>query len=361
MTDYLTSLTLRTLRPEPAIKPRLGSLYEPSPAFEPELSDAQPLWESVESTVSAEPTSTKHSIEIAPPVRRPTTRQPDTRTETRMASTDAEPLDEFSPTAKLTLQRPTEAPVPRISDRRSPQTNLSEQLATEDVKPSLVDQLDRSPARQLVPEQTRVLSAQLATSDQSTPIKKAPAPSYVSASQIETKVSSRSAETLVDNTEPHREEAGVRLNAPFDLPTAQITKENAARQPPNLLPALPESTSYQVNRRVTVEQNIVREQSQRLIRSMPVESSPPERVTSTRVSAVVVQPHTAMLAHSTKAVVPEPPESIQPEPTVQVTIGRIEIRASMDAAPRREGRQSAAPKLMSLDDYLRQRAEGGGK
>ena len=360
MTDYLTNVTLRTLRPEPAIKPRLRSLYEPSPAFEPELSDAQPLWESVESMVSAEPTSTNPSIEIAPPVRRPTTRQPDTRTETRMASTDAEPLDESSPTSKLILQRPTEAPVPRISDGRSPQTNLSEQLATEDVKPSLVDQLDGSSARQLVPEQTRVLSAQLAT-DQSRPIKKAPAPSHVSASQIETKVPSRSAETLVDNTEPHREEAVVRLNAPFDLPTAQITKENAAHQPPNLLPALPESTSYQVNRRVTVEQNIVREQSQRSIRSMPVESSPPERVTSTRVSAVVVQPHNAMLAHSTKAVVPEPPESIQPEPTVQVTIGRIEIRASMDAAPRREGRQSAAPKLMSLDDYLRQRAEGGGK
>lgn len=362
MTDYLTNLTLRTLSPEPAIKPRLRSRYEPTGALEPGSSDTQPLWESVESTVSTEETSTEHSFEIAPPVRRPTTRQPDTPTDMRPASTDAEKLDDSSPTPKLTQQQPTEAPVPRISDKRSSGTNLPVQLSTEDVKASFVDPPDSSPSRQLVPEQTSVLSAQLPTPpDQSTSTKNALAPSHVRASQIETKVSSRSAETLVDNTELPREEAGVRLNAPFDLPAAQTTKKNAARQPPDLLPALPESKSHQVNRRVTVEQNIVLEQSQRSIGPMPVESSPPGRVPSTKVPAVIVQPHNTMLAHPTKAVVSELPEPIQPEPTVQVTIGRIEIRASMDAAPRRESRRSAASKLMSLDDYLRQRAEGGRK
>jgi hypothetical protein len=361
MTDYLTKLALRTLSPEAAIKPRLRSLYEPSRALEPGSSDAQPRWESVEATVSTEETSTEHSFEIAPRVRRPTTRQADTPTEMRLASTGAEKLDDSSPTAKLTQQQPTGAPVPRISDRRSPGTNLSAQLSTEDVNTSLEDRYGSSPSRQLLPEQTSVLSAQLSTPDQSTPTKNAPPPSHVRASQIETKVSSRSAETLADNTELRREEAGLRLNAPFDLPAAQSTKENAARQPPNLLTALPESKSHHVNRRVTVEQNIVLEQSQRSIGPMPVESSPPGRVTSTKAPAVIVQPHNTMLAHSTKAVVSKLPEPIQPEPAVQVTIGRIEIRASMDAAPRREGQRPAASKLMSLDDYLRQRADGGGK
>jgi hypothetical protein len=46
-----------------------------------------------------------------------------------------------------------------------------------------------------------------------------------------------------------------------------------------------------------------------------------------------------------------------PEPVVQVTIGRIEIRATSDQEPRRKER--AASPVMSLDEYLKTRAGGG--
>lgn len=46
-------------------------------------------------------------------------------------------------------------------------------------------------------------------------------------------------------------------------------------------------------------------------------------------------------------------------PTIQVTIGRIEVRATPAALPARKER--SAPQVMSLDDYLRQRSQGGGR
>lgn len=46
-----------------------------------------------------------------------------------------------------------------------------------------------------------------------------------------------------------------------------------------------------------------------------------------------------------------------PEPTIQVTIGRIEVRATRSVEP--PPKRPAAPKPMGLDEYLRQRHERG--
>ena len=48
------------------------------------------------------------------------------------------------------------------------------------------------------------------------------------------------------------------------------------------------------------------------------------------------------------------------EPIINVTIGRVEVRAAAPATSRLKDRKStSSSKLMSLDDYLRQRAQGG--
>jgi hypothetical protein len=49
--------------------------------------------------------------------------------------------------------------------------------------------------------------------------------------------------------------------------------------------------------------------------------------------------------------------SAEPEPTIQVTIGRIEVRAELSASP--PAKERPAPKPMSLDDYLRRQAGRG--
>jgi hypothetical protein len=57
---------------------------------------------------------------------------------------------------------------------------------------------------------------------------------------------------------------------------------------------------------------------------------------------------------------PLPPGEPAPTPTIQVTIGRIEVRATPAAAPPAR-KERSAPQVMSLDDYLHQRNQGGGR
>jgi hypothetical protein len=49
----------------------------------------------------------------------------------------------------------------------------------------------------------------------------------------------------------------------------------------------------------------------------------------------------------------------QPEPVINVTIGRVEVRASAPAAPPKPKSKPKAPAVMSLDDYLNQRKGRG--
>lgn len=54
----------------------------------------------------------------------------------------------------------------------------------------------------------------------------------------------------------------------------------------------------------------------------------------------------------------EQKQPAQPVPTIQVTIGRVEVRATLPPSVPSTPRQTPAPAVKSLDDYLRQREEG---
>jgi hypothetical protein len=68
------------------------------------------------------------------------------------------------------------------------------------------------------------------------------------------------------------------------------------------------------------------------------------------------------ITHLARAFI-QPPDRMMKEaaaPTIQVTIGRIEVRAIPTPVPSTSAqRQQVAPPVMSLDDYLSQRAKGG--
>ena len=80
-----------------------------------------------------------------------------------------------------------------------------------------------------------------------------------------------------------------------------------------------------------------------------------------RDNATIRYPQARHLVHSDtqsanqREAVTEPPAVV---PTVQVTIGRIEVRATPPPTPRPQA-QRTAPPAMSLDDYLNSRAKGG--
>lgn len=48
-----------------------------------------------------------------------------------------------------------------------------------------------------------------------------------------------------------------------------------------------------------------------------------------------------------------------PEPTIQVTIGRVEVRAEAPSVPPEPKPKAKTPAVMSLDDYLNQRKGRG--
>jgi hypothetical protein len=96
--------------------------------------------------------------------------------------------------------------------------------------------------------------------------------------------------------------------------------------------------------------------------SSRVESSlaPISTTAELRPSKVMVEPQMAFRSRRQTAAFDwpagfEPKE--QAAPTINVTIGRIEVRATQTGAPTRKP-QTAAPAL-SLEDYLRKRNEGG--
>ena len=107
-------------------------------------------------------------------------------------------------------------------------------------------------------------------------------------------------------------------------------------------------------------QNDAREQAASLhLRQPGVEASP---VDSTR-RGIVVYPRIAAPFESRNATHDAPsPSSLtdsQPAPTIHVTIGRVEVRATLPATSPRK--QSPPAPLMGLDEYLRKRAKGDGR
>jgi hypothetical protein len=106
--------------------------------------------------------------------------------------------------------------------------------------------------------------------------------------------------------------------------------------------------------------NDARAQEASLHRQLPgVEASP---VDSTR-RGIVVSPRIAARFESRNVTYDAPsPSSLtdpQPAPTINVTIGRVEVRAMLPATSPRK--QSPTPPLMGLDEYLRKRTKGDGR
>jgi hypothetical protein len=69
---------------------------------------------------------------------------------------------------------------------------------------------------------------------------------------------------------------------------------------------------------------------------------------------IEVQPQISPMPES---VTPAPAVGPEPAPTIQVTIGRVEVRAT--PAPATSRKPATEPAVMSLEEYLRQRSAGG--
>lgn len=148
----------------------------------------------------------------------------------------------------------------------------------------------------------------------------------------------------MDQPDSHEEMAGVSSQPP-SLPSMvrQMVQQSAAPdslRPPDQRP-LPESTAGTA----PMEAQAVA-MAREIIRPRAVER--PARRSSERLSAPPrLTPHSDPLFL---------PATSSPPPSIRVSIGRIEIRATTDAAA--PEKQRPKPAVMSLEDYLAQRARG---
>ena len=129
-------------------------------------------------------------------------------------------------------------------------------------------------------------------------------------------------------------------------PATVITGEQSGS--PQRPAMMPRATSREAPRDEQREASLARERAT----SSASPHSWEERLNA-RLAALAIVPRETAIQDSRSDLTPP----AAPPPTIHVTIGRIEVRATPPAAPPRK--TTAQPPVMSLEDYMRQRAEGG--
>jgi hypothetical protein len=421
MTDYLHNLVARHLNQIEVVQPRLASRFEPQRMMSPlGNADASGLEEpeapaEVESTAAESsfvssltdmsPLSTRAAVAPPPPAYQvslepstgdkfssvpPETNAPggsDTHTKRRddfeqeththpsvVEEVPAQPVDEPAPLAGATRQV---TGAPAASQLAVSPTTLEEETFAPPAQFRRAEVY--GPEKQIIstPEPSPVLQPTPERPDNSVPSNIASAPKLTPAHmrrEVATASESReaprqSADPMPDPTIPRSLLTPWQQEGHPARPSKTIATEAPASQrapsPQSLdspsqkiSPAGRERASERTVERVVIE------------RLMPAESrgimKPPEgdreraRVKRPPESAgVLAQPQVIRYAEPKAAAHSEAVQGAEPVPTINVTIGRIEVRAVAPDAPARERRQSASQPRMSLSDYLHRRAGGG--
>lgn len=227
--------------------------------------------------------------------------------------------------------------VERIERRMSVETST-------DMRPSLTDSsFDEAPMTVWRGQQLKPLPSQLLTKPQLIPPNESPAP-----------ISAQSSSSQIQTFAPPAD-----TNSPDPLPSV----ENEAPLPSILkgeADVSPQVVRYYLNAPATPIINVrgeSREQVSATDIQPPIIDAPLIDLTK---KGILIQPRVAMRVENQKATNNSSslshPTATQPEPTINITIGRVEVRATLPQPVAR--RQASAPPLMGLDEYLRKRAKG---
>lgn len=344
MSDYLTNLLARSFAVEPAIRPRLVSLYEPSPI------DMSLFENEVESERSASRRDNVR-IEVVDSLSSPLPLQE--RTRVRVSSEPIVPLTSSEPTRFDNFSPDVDSPAAREAPQRSVQPSAS--LPREDHQ--------AAPA-----EQTRVVAERIEAASKHRDFASRELPSATAPSSPTQQVEHTTPVLVKTNLEESRqssEETFVSRRTPV-----QPSSIETNRPPPDLsaplallipveqssAPARPHVSAEKAeapNKSATPVTRVEREVETRNV----VTHFSPNGTQAPRVSPANVV-HPISVAPAPRIDKDKNAErTIASEPTIQVTIGRVEVRTVV-ADEGRRNQSSKQSRLMSLDDYLRQRAQG---
>jgi hypothetical protein len=334
MSDYLSSLAARSLRREPACQPRRAQMFEP-----PRETPDSPFVEEVQQELPATETFERDAAEAPTAPRAPRApavyeREQDTGNEPRTQALDHPAL--VPPQVEGEVPGPDSHASPRSTEAPAttrPTSSTSGTLQTEAPGESrAVKALPQTPPA------TPSLSADVHAEGLSDTGRR-PLPSRRSSSNSETQT-----------TPPSDSEAALTVRpssrqAPESTLGAEVFDEESREQAPAVL------------RRESAESK-----GALTVAEVEVVPQPPSR-TPKAAPSTDVRPLTQVRPVPAQSVTPNIPAreantQTQP-PTIEVTIGRIEVRAVTPPAPPPQPRQRQSPPKMSLDDYLR--AQSGGR
>lgn len=353
MSDYLTNLAARSLDPTPAIQPRLASLFEPLREVGPMF--PRPVGDRLEGTaVSEEAVPDLVQARAANgPVNEPRT-APSPITASKVFDESSHPgaIREVTPRVPKRGRRPV-ATTMKPAAEQSPRLEMivdgiSASGQTVSAEPPKAGTQDVVPVGRL-------------SAGKESPHRNDPSPGETTTPPAR----NESAPTLPDEIrEPHRLASARRLqNKSGERRTSeQLIEPQVANNPTRVAPA--DHTDQRAQSRSLVVPRIVIERTnadrdQRPPISVPV-SFVPNGGKAPRSSTNDLDTTTGFRARPPAELEKEASQTEAVEPVINVTIGRVEVRAVAPAnAQPKDRHPTSSSKLMSLDDYLRQRAQGG--
>lgn len=372
MSDYLTSLAARSLGLASVVEPRPAPLFEP-PARGTVWPKAEPALE-VETAYEEKPSNEGDLNRPAAPWRTSQLVEPKPLAFSQFQAPLSESPSTPDSRAGFLRQRETPAFEPQPSERKAEQPSL--QAEPNRARPTA------SPASSLAPSLPSTLPPLLPT--------RAPVQPELNKAKLlpaasDDHAATRSMPNLDEQLRPRSNLPMMQdsmgrptslLPEPQPLVTPRVAASSLPQQPmlesikqsiriepivlgaqaspvhPHVEPApLPRQPAVEPVEKRTVFERIVP-----LAQPLPVnlrrEELPAQMVHAPKPATLTIEPR----------VTPAPRVEIitqaEPTPTIQVTIGRIEVRAT--PPPAKPDKPSRAPTpALSLDEYLRQRANGG--
>lgn len=341
MDNYLSKLVDRALSREPVVKPRRAALFAPPPyaagllgRAAPALFASQPNDEEADAETrqvepSAQTARGAHDAETHAPF----TQTRERHTHARSASDEAELYTRPS----VSLRRPSDADAARESFRTSPERTVT--------PPPILTPTDarapRVPAADLAPRESSMEpDATTNAREQTRPVPVAQTPRRDAALAD----SARAAEAKLAGLRA-RLEQGEEAARQFVDEVARVNRQ--ARLHGEVEPAREDRSPESFGPRV----DITRRRRER------EEWDGEAAATRRREPVAPIMPQTVRApAPLTPRRAPDEAPANAPAPTIQVTIGRVEVRATNQPAPSRQP-SAQAPRL-SLEEYLRRRSGG---
>lgn len=409
MSNYLDNLLARSINPETVVQPRPISLYEPvvQPIWSPPDLFVNPnelMAESAFDDTDIRPRGISRSVRRSPPTA-PLAQEPDT------AQDDVEVMSVGSgPRVGPLLLHKAEVPESQgLANKRpgSPHNQvepaaeipLLHQTANQMVRPKPQPLIKVEPYQQredqLLPEMSAMQVVASHMSPEITekgvmrvhesggenrpiePITQSVTPS--STSTVGNSDQSRPLETRIEPTSNIIAQAMVPQSVPARPPTAvtevlveetpllvTLQNDNKSGQTlrpnvtPTMVPSTVASTLKVAQSPASSPTTNMTDSSAPLDSQLKPENQPDDQTSMRQSNTTIKQYNIETQVRPYLRTMPPPSQtpSPNPEPTIQVTIGRIEVRAAPPASLPKAKTSTSKSSMLSLEDYLRQRRGG---